>query len=107
MLYALGEKLDPVYKEKHSPGGCVAGVQRGGRREVECERKARRLGSRRERDPNDQASRSHSTSPLPPLCTPVTQARRNNNLSASVTRKIGLPQHSHVQADVLLRKYLS
>ena len=25
--------------------------------------------------PNDRASRSHSTSPLPPLCTPATQAR--------------------------------
>ena len=27
------------------------------------------------RAPNDRASRSHSTSPLPPLCTPATQAR--------------------------------
>ena len=27
------------------------------------------------RSPNDRASRSHSTSPLPPLCTPATQAR--------------------------------
>ena len=26
------------------------------------------------RAPNDCASRSHSTSPLPPLCTPATQA---------------------------------
>ena len=26
------------------------------------------------RAPNDRASRSHSTSPLPPLCTPATQA---------------------------------
>ena len=53
---------------------CVAGVQRGGRGEVECEREARSLGARRERAPNDRASRSHSTSPLPPLCTPATQA---------------------------------
>ena len=45
---------------------CVAGVQRGGRGKVECEREARSLG--------DRASRSHSTSPLPPLCTPATQA---------------------------------
>ena len=28
------------------------------------------------RDPNDRASRSHSTSPLPPLCTPATQAKK-------------------------------
>ena len=53
---------------------CVAGVQRGGRGEVECEREARSLGARREQAPNDRASRSHSTSPLPPLCTPATQA---------------------------------
>ena len=39
--------------------------------EVECEREARSL-----RNPNDRASRSHSTSPLPPLCTPATQATR-------------------------------
>ena len=58
----------------------MAGVQRGGRGEVECEREARRerearsLGARRERAPIDRASRSHSTSPLPPLCTPATQA---------------------------------
>ena len=45
----------------------------GGRGEVECEREARSLGSLR--DPNDRASRSHSTSPLPPLCTPATQVR--------------------------------
>ena len=52
---------------------CVAGVQRGGRGngEVECERVARSLGAWA---PNDRASRSHSTSPLPPLCTPATQA---------------------------------
>ena len=30
---------------------CVAGVQRGGRGEVECEREARSLGARRERLP--------------------------------------------------------
>ena len=53
---------------------CVAGVQRGGRGEVECERKARRA-------PNDRASRSHSTTPLPPLCTPATQAMPSQNPS--------------------------
>ena len=47
----------------------MAGVQRGGSGEVECEREARR-----ERAPNDRASHSHSTSPLPPLCTPAMQA---------------------------------
>ena len=56
------------------PLACVADVQRGGRGEVECEREARSLGAGRERAPNDRASRSHSTSPLPPLCTPATQA---------------------------------
>ena len=30
---------------------CVAGVQKGGRGEVECEREARSLGARRERLP--------------------------------------------------------
>ena len=46
---------------------CVAGVQRGGREKLNS-------------DPNNGAfcsprtSRSHSTSPLPPLCTPTTQA---------------------------------
>ena len=78
---------------------CVAGVQRGGWGEVECEREARSLGARVHlvdvkneennsvmagvpyRAPNDRASRSrrasrsHSTSPLPPLCTPATQAK--------------------------------
>ena len=39
----------------------MAGVQRGGRGEVECEREARSLGAR------DRASRSHSTSPPSPL----------------------------------------
>ena len=39
--------------------------------EVECEREARRERN----DPNDRASRSHSTFPLPPLCTPATQAK--------------------------------
>ena len=39
---------------------CVAGVQRGARGEVELEREARLLGSRR-----DRASRSKSTSPPP------------------------------------------
>ena len=58
---------------------CVAGVQRGGRRKVECEREARSLGARRERPTiplraRIQLSRSHSTFPLPPLCTPATQA---------------------------------
>ena len=70
----------------------MAGVQRGGspgrEGEVECERKARRehearnvTRARREssivwdlRDPNDRASRSDSTFPLPPLCKPATQA---------------------------------
>ena len=42
--------------------------------EIEFEREARSLGSRRDRDPNDRASRSNSTSPLPPLYTPATQA---------------------------------
>ena len=62
----------------------MAGVQRGGRGEVKCEREARRelnasakrdesatkarsLGARRERAPNDRASRSHSTSPSLPF----------------------------------------
>ena len=38
---------------------------------VECEREARR---ERDESANDRASRSHSTFPLPPLCTPATQA---------------------------------
>ena len=69
---------------------CVAGVQRGGRGEVECEREARpdptiALRARiqlppylpfvgRPRAPSYRASRSHSISPLPPLCKPATQA---------------------------------
>ena len=49
---------------------CVAGVQRGGRGEVECEREARSLGARMERPtsaqrvPNDRASRSRRASSL-------------------------------------------
>ena len=62
--------LKELRKEVGAFIACVAGVQRGGRGEVECEREARSLGAR-----NDRASRSHSTSPLPPLCTPATQAR--------------------------------
>ena len=56
----------------------MAGVQRGGRGKVECEREARReheaqsLGARLGtpvpyRAPNDRASRSHSTSPSLPF----------------------------------------
>ena len=55
---------------------CVAGVERGERGEVECEREARSL-SAPYRAPNDRASHSHSTSPLPPLSTPATQAKQH------------------------------
>ena len=81
MRYSLGCKLRPqgllgIQNDVLVDGSlaCVAGEQRGGRGEVECEREARSLGARRERAPNDRASRSHSTFPLSPLCTPATQA---------------------------------
>ena len=62
---------------------CVAGVQRGGKGEVECEREARSLGARTSAQRSRfalafnsrRASRSHSTSPLTPICTPATQAK--------------------------------
>ena len=47
---------------------CVAGVQRGGRGEVESEREARSLGAQRSR------FALALNFPLPPLCTPTTQA---------------------------------
>ena len=51
-------------------GNSLRGRRTNGREgEVECEREARSL------EQHDRASRSHSTSPLPPLCTPATQAR--------------------------------
>ena len=54
------------------PGNSLRGRRTKGREgEVECEREARSGVT-----PNDRASGSHSTSPLPPLCTPATQARR-------------------------------
>ena len=53
---------------------CVTGVQRGEREEVELESQAR--GERESLGSAiwDRASRSNSTSTLPPLCTPATQA---------------------------------
>ena len=75
---------------------CVAGVQRGGREgggELNASAKRDRWRSRR--DPNDRASRSHSTPPsLPPLCTPATQANlypatdtlRENKSQSMITR---------------------
>ena len=63
---------------------CVAGVQRGGRGEVECEREARSLDARLDAwfPTSAQRSRFALSSrfalafnfPLPPLCTPATQA---------------------------------
>ena len=67
----------------------MAGVQRGGRGEVKFEREARS-------DPNDRASRSprtlHSnlTSPLPPLCTPATQARAAGTLNVQHVTQLQL-----------------
>ena len=59
---------------------CVAGVQRGGRGEVECEREARSLGTRGQRSRFVLLSRFALAFnfPLPPLCTPATKP--NNHL---------------------------
>ena len=52
---------------------CVAGIQRGGRGEVESDR-ARSTIVWDLVGPNDRASCSHSTSPSLPHCTPAMQA---------------------------------
>ena len=60
---------------------CVTGVQRGGRGEVAFEREARSLGSRRESTDEIPTIALRApvallefNFPLPPLCTPTTQA---------------------------------
>ena len=59
-------ELDEVF-DTTIPLACVAGVQRGGRGKINLSAKHVLAGVHFQ-DPNDRASHSNLTSPLPPLC---------------------------------------